>query len=331
MKLIFAGTPESARDILQMLMESGEHDVVATLTQPDKSSGRGRKLTPPPVKVLSESCNIPVYQPHTLKEDETLPATLRAYDADIFVVVAYGKILPPELLSIPRYGCVNIHFSLLPKYRGAAPIQWAIINCETSSGVTLIKMNERMDEGDILAQETVDILEDDDTVSVTNFMSCIGVQLLLTVLKKVEETGELKGTPQNHSIATYAPRLTKADGYLEWTLDTTSIICRIKGLYPWPCALTFLKGMMIKILRAEPPASYDQAQLPHTQTEKIKPGTVVALSKERGIFVRTGDGFLLITKLQPENKREMSGVDFINGGYVKIGSRFEKPQGKNSG
>lgn len=323
MRIVFMGTPESAMYVLQLLIESGKHQVVGVVTQPDRPAGRGRQIEPPPVKVFAEQHGIPVYQPERLKNNEEIIKTLRSLEADVFVVVAYGKILPPEILAIPRLGCVNVHFSLLPKYRGAAPVQWAIINGERVTGVTIMKMNERMDEGDILAQVPVDILEDDDTVSLTNCLSCVGAEALLKVLEEAEKTGLLSGKPQDHSLATYAPKLKKEDGVLDWSLPNEKIICRIKGLYPWPCARTYLNGKLIKLLRAEPCRDSDKDVLPVNEAEKIAPGTVVGVAKDRGFFVRTGDGFLVITKLQPENKKPMSGIDFVNGGYVRIGSRFE--------
>ncbi|MCD6386622.1 methionyl-tRNA formyltransferase [Candidatus Sumerlaeota bacterium] len=323
MRIVFMGTPESALYVLQLLIESSKHHIVAVVTQPDRPAGRGRHLAPPPVKVFAHQHGIPVYQPERLKNNAEFIQTLRGFEADVFVVVAYGKILPPEILAIPRLGCVNVHFSLLPKYRGAAPVQWAIINGERVTGVTIMKMNERMDEGDILAQVPVDILEDDDTVSLTNCMSCLGAEALLKVLDEAEKTGALIGKPQDHSLATYAPKLKKEDGLLDWSLPNEKIICRIKGLYPWPCARTYLKGKLIKLLQAEPSRDSDKELLPVKDAEKITPGTVVGVAKDRGFFVRTGDGFLVITKLQPENKKPMSGIDFVNGGYVKIGSQFE--------
>lgn len=323
MRIVFMGTPESAVVVLQRLVQSQEHQVLAVVTQADKPSGRGRKFTPSPVKLFAQTHNIPILQPERLKGNTEIITTLASYTADLFVVVAYGKILPPEILSLPKFGCVNVHFSLLPKYRGAAPVQWAIINGEKTTGVTIMKMNERMDEGEILAQEEVEILDDDDTVSLTNILSCLGAELLIKVLAEAQETQRLAGIQQDHSRASYAPKLKKEDGLLDWAKSKEEIICRIKGLYPWPCAYTYLEEKLVKILGAEPASPEIAKEIAGKEMATPQPGTVVAISKRHGFYVQTGDGFLLITKLQPEDKRIMSGADFVNGGYVKIGTKFK--------
>ncbi|MCX7766300.1 MAG: methionyl-tRNA formyltransferase [Candidatus Sumerlaeia bacterium] len=323
MRIVFMGSPECAVTVLQKLLESPAHQIVAVVTQPDKPAGRGRVETAPPVKLFALRHQLPVLQPDTLKNNPELLQRLSQLSADVFVVVAYGKILPPEILAIPRLGCINVHFSLLPKYRGAAPVQWAIINGEKITGVTIMKMNERLDEGEILASEQVEILDDDDTISLTNILSCLGGELLLRVLEQAEKTQKLLGTPQNNSQASYAPKLKKEDGLLDWSLPNEKIICRIKGLLPWPCAFTFLNGKLIKILGAEPISLETISAISQLPAENTQPGTVVALAKGRGFIVRTGDGFLLITKVQPQDKQVMSGVAFVNGGYVKAGDRFE--------
>ncbi len=323
MRIVFMGTPECAVTILQKLLESPAHQIVAVVTQPDKPAGRGRVDTAPPVKRFAIQHQLPVLQPITLKDNPELLQSLSQLSADVFVVVAYGKILPPTILNIPRLGCINVHLSLLPKYRGAAPVQWAIINGEKATGVTIIKMNERMDEGEILASELVEILDDDDAISLTNILSCVGGELLLRVLEQAEKTQTLQGTPQDHSQASYAPKLKKEDGLLDWSLSNEKIICRIKGLLPWPCAFTFLNGKLIKILGAEPISTEEISPLTQISPESAPPGSVVALAKGRGFIVRTGDGFLLITKVQPQDKQMMSGAAFVNGGYVKSGDKVD--------
>lgn len=323
MRIVFMGTPECAVTILQKLLESPAHQIVAVVTQPDKPAGRGRVDTAPPVKRFAIHHQLPVLQPITLKDNPELLQSLSQFSADVFVVVAYGKILPPEILAIPRLGCINVHFSLLPKYRGAAPVQWAIINGEKTTGVTIIKMNERMDEGEILASEEVEILDDDDAISLTNILSCVGGELLLRVLEQAEKAQTLQGTPQNHTRASYAPKLKKEDGLLDWSLPNEKIICRIKGLLPWPCAFSYLNGKMIKIWGAEPISPEEIASLTQISSESAPPGSVVALAKGRGFIVRTGDGFLLMTKVQPQDKQIMSGAAFVNGGYVKSGDKFD--------
>lgn len=323
MRIVFMGTPESALYVLQRLVESARHDVVAVVTQSDKPTGRGQKTAAPPVKIFAEENGIPVFQPDRLRGNQPIVDILRNSMPDVIVVVAYGKILPPEVLSIPRFGSVNVHFSLLPKYRGAAPVQWAIINGEETTGVTIMKMNERMDEGDILDQHGVEILEDDDTLSVTNYLSCLGGEVLLSVLARTEETGVLEGVPQDQSQASYAPKLQKEDGVIDWSLSSEAILSRIRGLRPWPCAYTFLNGSQVKIHNAELPFIDERNIISSEIADKIPPGTVIECRPGRGFFVKTGNGVVLITELQPENRRSMSATDFINGKYISIGSRFE--------
>lgn len=315
MRIVFIGTPISAVPVLDRLLRS-EHAVVAVVTQPDKPAGRGRKLTPSPVKTLALQHQIPVLQPAKLKGAH-FDENLRSYAADAIVVVSYGKILPPEILALPRFGCINVHFSLLPKYRGAAPVQWAIINGERTTGVTIMKMDETLDTGDILGHEKVDILEDDDSISLANMLSVIGAELLVQTLDQAEQTDEMEAQPQDHSAASHAPMLKKEDGLIDWTQTTDKILCRIRGLVPWPCAFSHLRGQQIRILGTHP---YVQAPAP--LWAGTKPGQVTLLIKNTGFTVRTANGNILIAKVQPENKRVMSGADFINGGYVKEGDQF---------
>ena len=315
MRIIFMGTPTPAVPALERLLRS-DRELVALVTQPDKPAGRGRKLTPSPVKALALQHRIPALQPAKLKGMH-FDEKLRSYAPDAIVVVSYGKILPPEILVLPRFGCINVHFSLLPKYRGAAPVQWAIINGERTTGVTIMKIDKTLDTGDILRQEQVDILEDDDSISLTNMLSVMGAELLIQVLDQAEQTGKLEGQPQDHSAATYAPMLKKEDGLIDWNQSTEKILCRIRGLVPWPCAFSHLRGHQVKILGTQP---YFQAAPP--LRAEAKPGQVTLLLKNTGFTVRTTDGNLLVTKVQPENKRVMSGADFINGGYVKEGDQL---------
>jgi len=323
-RIIFMGTPQFAVPALEKLIES-HHEVVAVVTQPDKTAGRGRKVVPPPVKELALAHNIPVFQPEKLR-GTNFHEVLRPFNPDVIVVAAYGKILPPEILKLPRYGCINIHASLLPKYRGAAPIQWAIINGERKTGVTIMLLDEGMDTGNIIATEEVEILDDDDTVSLSNMLSVVGANLLLEVLAKIEATGKVESTPQDHSLATYAPLLKKSDGLIDWNLTTEQIICRIQGLQPWPTAFSFLSGKMWKFLRAEPFEDPDNLYFAWLTKQDPKyqplPGFVTATIRGRGFTVKTGDGHLLVTKVQPEAKAVMSGADAVNGKLVKPGDLF---------
>jgi methionyl-tRNA formyltransferase len=318
MQVVFMGTPDTAVPALERLIQS-HHQVVTVVTQPDKPSGRGRKVIISPVKETALNNSISVLQPEKIREDDFYK-TLESYKPDVIVVVAYGKILPPEVLRIPKHFCINVHFSLLPRYRGAAPVQWAIINCERRTGVTIMKMSEELDTGDLLLQEEVEILEDDDAISLGNMLSCVGANLLMRVLETLESKGGIRSVPQDHSRATYAPRLKKEDGLIDWEQTCEQIICRIRGLMPWPCAYSHLDGCMMRILRAEP--HLRGYKIPEQKEKKIIPGTVTEIIKGRGFTVRTGDGYLLITEIHPENRRRMSGADFVNGGYVSVGMRF---------
>ncbi len=313
------GTPGFAVPPLKRLIEAG-HQVMAVVTQPDRPSGRGKKVHLPPVKELALEHAIPVLQPTKLR-NAGFDQVLKVYDPDVIVVAAYGRILPPEILTLPRHGCINIHASLLPRYRGAAPIQWAVINGERKTGVTIMRMDEGLDTGDIIATEEVEILDDDDTQSVANMLSVIGAEALLKVLARIGETGRVDGTPQNHDEATLAPILKKADGLLDWTMTNEEIICHIRGLQPWPAAFSFFQGQPWKFLRAEP---FDDPGGVFTggRQGELDPGRVTAVVKGRGFTVRTGDGHLLMTVVQPAGKKPMSGVDVINGQLLKKSDGF---------
>lgn len=317
MKIVYMGTPGFAVPPLRRLIES-PHQVTAVVTQPDRPSGRGKRLQAPPVKELALEHKIPVLQPERLKR-QNYDQILAMHSPDVIVVAAYGRILPPEILSLPRFGCVNIHASLLPAYRGAAPIQWAIINGEARTGVTIMRMDEGLDTGDIIAAEAVDILDDDDTQSVSNMLSVMGGELLLRVLDDIERAGEVRSTPQDHAAATHAPIMTKADGLIDWSMTNEQIICRIKGLQPWPTAFSYLQGRACRFLRAEPFADPDGLFFGKQDpaTAALDPGRVSAVIRGRGFTVRTGDGHLLVTQIQPAGRKPMSGVDAVNGNVIR--------------
>ncbi|MCX7718182.1 MAG: methionyl-tRNA formyltransferase [Candidatus Sumerlaeaceae bacterium] len=319
MNIVYMGTPGFAVPPLKRLLASS-HRVAAVVTQPDKPVGRGRKLQPPPVKEAALEHNLIVLQPEKLRKT-AFDRVLSVYAPDAIVVAAYGKILPPEILALPRYGCINIHASLLPKYRGAGPIQRAIINGETRTGVTIMLMDEGLDTGPIIASEEIEILPDDDAISVANMLSVIGAELLVKVLDRIEETGRVECSPQDHSQATYAPMLTKADGLLDWSLGTDQIICRIMGLKPWPSAFSYLSGKPWKFLKGEP---YSDPLAPDIAKAQglTDPGKVTGTVKGRGFVVKTGDGHLLVTEVQPQGKRVMSGADAVNGKLVTTGQVF---------
>ncbi len=319
------GTPAFAVPTLERLIRSGRHIVSAVVTQPDKPAGRGKKLQPPPVKEVALAHNIPVFQPEKLRGMD-FDTVLAPFKPDAIVVVAYGKILPPEILNLPKYGCINLHASLLPKYRGAAPIQWAIINGERVTGVSIMLLDEGMDTGNVIAREEVEVLEDDDTTSLSNMLSVVGAELMLKVLDRIEETGCVESTPQDHSQATYAPMLKKSDGLIPWELRTDQILCRIRGLQPWPTAFSFLHGKMWKILKAEPAPEVDSLFL-RTQRAKEpqytpEPGTVTSIVRGKGFTVQTGDGAILVRAVQPQNKQPMEAAAAVNGRLVQVGDVF---------
>ncbi|MEK7841236.1 MAG: methionyl-tRNA formyltransferase, partial [Deltaproteobacteria bacterium] len=292
------GTPEFAVPSLRALIEVGEN-VVAVVTQPDKPKGRGKKLTTPPVREAALKHNIPVFQPEKIK-DEPFITAIRNFSPDVIAVVAYGKILPKAILDIPPKGCINVHASILPKYRGAAPINWAIINGEKETGITTMLLDEGMDTGDMLLTEKVEIRDDDTASSLHDRLKYIGADLLIKTIKGIKSE-TIRPIPQDDSQATYAPMLKKEDGRIDWTMKAEEIKNLIRGLNPWPGAYTRWDGKQIKIFKAEVEAGV-----------KEEPGTVINISTE-GIFVATGKGILLIKELQPENKNRMTASEFIKG------------------
>ncbi|MFW6303879.1 MAG: methionyl-tRNA formyltransferase [Candidatus Sumerlaeota bacterium] len=312
MRIVFMGTPEFAVPTLQALAQS-DHLIELVVTQPDRPAGRSGKPRPSAVKTRAEKLGLELFQPESIKSEAVLEK-LQSCEADVFIVIAYGKILPTSVLNIPRLGCVNIHASLLPAYRGAAPINWAIIEGETETGVTIMEMDEGMDTGPIIEQKKVPILEDDDAVSLGSILSTEGAQLLIKVLDEIEENNRIDSRPKNDKDATYAPLLKKEDGRLNWDQSTEALICRVRGLVPWPGAHTSCQRGMFKIIRVEP--AWESL---HPDIEKIvgtKPGTVARLAKGYGPVVRTSDGFVLITEGQVQGKRSMSGTDLVNGGML---------------
>ncbi len=313
MRIVFMGTPDFAVASLERLIES-EHELAAVVTQPNRPSGRGRKITPPPVKTTAEKAGLPILQPEDLKDPDFHKA-LAGLAPDALAVVAF-RILPNEVLQIPKLGAVNVHASLLPKYRGAAPVQWALINGETETGVTIFKLDVGVDTGGILGQKEVEILDDDDALSLGNMLSVVGADLLIETLAEAEEKGGFLGEPQDNSLATKAPKLKKEDGHLDFSQRGEQIICRMRGVTPWPGAYSMLGGKPWRILAAQPqPAD----QFLSDPKKNPQPGEILGYVKGVGIVVRAGDGELLVTKVQPPGKRAMGAFDCINGGLLKVG------------
>lgn len=302
---------------LRALIESS-HSVVASVSQPDKPAGRGRHLASPPVKRFALEHGIPVLQPASVRTEEFI-AEVERLQPDVGVVVAYGKILPVPVLEAPRHGCLNIHASLLPAYRGAAPIQWAIINGEDKTGVTIMKMDEGMDTGPMVASRESPILEDDDAASLGALLSLEGARLMIEVLDTLEKEGELPLTGQDDEAASKAPLIRREMARIDWSQPAERIHCMVRGFLPWPKAFTTLNGRELKITGVE---AVDPAWLPSTAFhERVPPGMVVDLFKGRGFAVRTGGEkeAVLVTKVQPPGKQEMGGSDFVNGGGVNVG------------
>lgn len=307
MKILFMGTPDIAATCLAALLAAGE-EVVAVVTQADRPKGRGYTLTPPPVKVLAAERGIPVYQPATLR-DEAFLSLLREVAPDLIAVVAYGKMLPPAVLSYPRYGCVNVHASLLPKYRGAAPIQRAIMAGESKSGVTTMFMAEGLDTGDMLLQEEIPIGPQDDFGVVYARMAEVGGRLLCETVRHLAK-GDLVRQVQEESEATYAHKIEKTDCHLDLTKSAAALDPYIRGLSPAP--LAFLRrenGKMLKIVRAE------------AKEGTGRPGEVLSLSAEGdgGILVACGEGALFLREIVPEGKGKMRAADFIRGRQITVG------------
>lgn len=298
------GTPDIAVGTLRAL--AGEHEVVLAVTQPDKPKGRGGKMQCPPVKEEAEALGIPVYQPPKIRQAECIEE-LRKYQADVMVVIAFGQILPKEILEMTPYGCINIHASLLPKYRGAAPIQWAVMNGEKVSGVTTMQMDEGLDTGDILLKEEIVLEEKETGGSLHDKIAKRGAALCLKTLKLLKEGG-ITPQKQGESPTAYARMLDKTMGDIDWELPAVSIERLIRGLDPWPGACTGWGGKVMKLWQAEV----------HKGEEKEQPGTVVRVEKD-GFFVQTGDGLLKITELQIPGKKRMDAGAFLRGYTVKAG------------
>ena len=309
MRLVFMGTPEFASASLEALLRSDD-SVVGVVTQPDRPKGRGQILTPSPVKILAQREQIPLLQPLKMKDPEFLQA-LAGWKADLIAVAAFGRILPPAILALPPHGCINVHGSLLPKYRGAGPIQWAIINGETETGITTMLMDEGMDTGAMLLQEAIPIAADDTAGSLSPRLAELGGRLLVKTIVRLK-AGTLVPQPQDSSQATLAPLLKKEDGAIDWALPATAIANRVRGLSPWPGAYTTVVG-------GERWTIWRALALPNSVTSL--PGVVVAITNE-AIHVATGQGVLAVMELQPANSRRMAVSQYLAGHPVAIGMQL---------
>ena len=308
MRVIFMGTPDFSVGTLQALIDAG-HEVVLAVTQPDKPKGRGKSMQFPPVKEAALEHGIEVYQPRRVREPECVEY-LRSFDADIIVVVAFGQILPKEILEMPKYGCVNVHASLLPKYRGAAPIQWAVINGEKVSGVTTMRMDEGLDTGDMILKEEVVLDEKETGGSLFDRLSGVGAKLCVRTLEAIED-GTAIYTMQDHAAATKTTLIKKQFGIIDWNKPAAEIECLIRGLNPWPSAYTYLNGKTLKIWAA---AVKDE-------TSDKEPGELTEVTKH-SVGVQTGDGILMLEEVQLEGKKRMSADAFLRGNALSEGMKL---------
>ncbi len=302
MNIVFMGTPDYAAVTLKALINS-KHNIVGVFAQPDKKVGRKQILTPPPVKVLAEENSIPVFQPVTLRDGEAL-GILKELNPDIIVVVAYGKILPEEILTMPKYGCINGHASLLPKYRGASPIQWCIVCGEEKTGITVMQMDKGMDTGDILLQKETDILNGETAEELFDRLSAISADLMLETVENIENITPIK---QDESKASYAPIIKKEMAKLDFSKGAKELYNAVRGYYSWPCAYFFLNGKRIKVISAE------------IGDKTFKPqGTVIDNTDFLQIACGDGVGLRLLT-VQPEGKGQMTSKQMLNGTKIEKG------------
>ncbi|GAB1539194.1 methionyl-tRNA formyltransferase [Scytonema sp. NUACC21] len=331
MKIIFFGTPDFAVPTLEKLLNHSDFEVLAVVTQPDKRRGRGNTLTPSPVKTVASAANLPVWQPQRVKKDEETLTQLRESGADAFVVVAYGQILSQEILDMPKLGCINVHGSILPQYRGAAPIQWCLYNGETETGITTMLMDAGMDTGAMLLTATTPIGFLENAHDLAQKLAVMGADLLVETLLKLKNR-EIKPIPQDNSQATYASLIKKEDYRLDWSKSAIQLHNQIRGFYP-DCMTTF-RNQPLKITATVPLGStygYErppeieeiQSKLPDLSTVVGNPGEVVSIAKGIGAIAQTGDGLLLLREVQPAGKRPQSGWDFVNGTRLAVGEKFE--------
>jgi methionyl-tRNA formyltransferase len=304
MKLIFMGTPEAAVPTLRRCLEDG-HEIAAVWTQPDRPAGRGHRLTPPPIKEFALARGLTIHQPTKIRTDEA-QELFASYEADAAIVVAYGRILPPGFLRATRRGCINVHFSLLPNYRGAAPINWAIVRGESLTGVTTMRMDEGLDTGAILLQRETGIGETETAPELMKRLADIGAELLSETLVRLDE---IEAREQHEEKATFAPVLRREDGLIEWALDAFQIERRVRGFQPWPNAYTNYQSRRLVLWRAV--AARD--------THQFTPGEIIEARGDSLIVACGGESVLRLQEVQPEGKRRMSVRDFTNGAHVRAG------------
>ncbi|OGI03461.1 MAG: methionyl-tRNA formyltransferase [Candidatus Melainabacteria bacterium GWF2_37_15] len=313
MKIIFLGTPQIAVKSLECLINKDDVEVVAVITQPDKPAGRGKHLCAPPIKQKAQEYNIPVYQPVSIRKDLELISILKELKPDFFVTFAFGQILSQEVIDIPKYGCINLHASLLPKYRGANPIQSAIINGEKKTGITTMLTELSLDTGPIVLQEEIELTDSMVTGDLCGIIAQRSPELIYKSLKGLKD-GIIVPTPQDSNQATYTPKLKKEDGLIDWAESAQSIHNKVRGLKPWPEAFTYIKNTCIKITETK------------LNSEKIiKSGAVgeILCKIKDGILVQTGEDSIIVTRVQPACKKEQDAVSWYNGARLQEGEGFK--------
>ncbi len=313
MKIVFMGTPDFAVGALEALVRAG-HVICAVVTQPDKPKGRGKEVQMSPVKQCALQYNIPVFQPVKIREPEAVE-TLQGYGAELFVVAAFGQILTEEILKMPKFGCINIHASLLPKYRGASPIQWAILNGDRETGVTIQQMAKGIDTGDMLLKCVVPVDGKETAESLHDKLRDAGADMAVRVIPLIER-GELEPEKQKEEDATYVTVLKKSFGHIDWSKDAVSIDRLVRGLNPWPSAYTYYHGKTLKIWECEPTDGKEGMR------EAGEAGSVAGVEKD-AVYVRTGNGLLKVTQVQLEGKRRMGVKDFLLGCPLEEGCVFD--------
>ena len=324
MKIVFMGTPDFAVPTLEALYQS-RHEVAAVVTQPDKPKGRGKAMAMPPVKEKALEYGIPVYQPVRVRKDEAFFEELTKIQPDVIVVIAFGQILPERILNLPKYGCINVHASLLPKYRGAAPIQWAVIDGCEYSGVTTMQMNEGLDTGDILLTEKVKLDPKETGGSLFDRLSDVGAQLLVKTLEEAK-AGTLKPQKQNEEEASYVKMIKKSFGELDFSKEADALERLIRGLNPWPSAFTHLNGKMLKIWDADVYTKEQaEAEFPEYSTDfkGAEPGQIAAVLPHT-FFIGCGKDLLKVNEVQAEGKKRMTSDAFLRGSRLEKGMELGK-------
>ncbi|AKF94451.1 methionyl-tRNA formyltransferase [Brevibacillus laterosporus] len=307
-RILFMGTPDFATQSLEALITNG-YQVVGVVTQPDRPVGRKRVLTPPPVKELALRHGLPVYQPEKIRESEAVQSVLDATRPDLIVTAAYGQILPVSLLEAPKHGCINIHASLLPKYRGGAPIHASIINGEKETGVTIMYMVQALDAGDMISKVIVPIEERDTAASMFEKLATAGADLLIETLPKLLK-GEITPEPQNHEEATFAPNIKRENERLDWNKSAREIYNQVRGMNSWPVAFTTFEGKVWKVWWAE---------VVELAGQLATPGTIIGRTED-GLIIACGAGSIILKEIQPEGKKRMSVYDFLRGAGAAIAS-----------